>query len=217
MLSRMFGNHRQEDDSLFDMKFVMPAEDEPHEGTWLQWPHNHGSAAYDRNRQRLERYEESWIQMTLALHVGEMVHIIVYDQAALNHVKSQLTQRNNCNMTNIDFHVWPTNDVWIRDNGPVFVLEQKRDKEDTCVVTDWGFNGWGNKSDYEKDNEIPRQVARALGFQHLTVPMINEGGSIEVHGETIVYTKQESKSRMEPSGCRALLFKIFGRDQLYLA
>ena len=54
--------------------YEMPFEEEEHEGTWLQWPHNNG---WDPNH--IQRYEETWIQMTEALHTGERVHIIVWN------------------------------------------------------------------------------------------------------------------------------------------
>lgn len=60
-----------------DVLFRMPGEHEPHEGTWLQWPHNYGQ---NRWRNLVRRYDESWIRMTLALHTGERVRIITYNE-----------------------------------------------------------------------------------------------------------------------------------------
>jgi agmatine deiminase len=52
----------------------MPAIEERHEGTWLQWPHHstHGTAY--RNR-----LDATWVAMTKALVDGEKVHIIAYN------------------------------------------------------------------------------------------------------------------------------------------
>jgi agmatine deiminase len=167
--------------------FTMPPEEDPHEGTWLQWPHNEGRTKYDRKRKRLERYEESWIQMSLALHTGERVHIVVYDQSALERVRGILSQRG-CDMTKIDLFAWPTNDVWVRDNGPVFVFDQKNDLH----ITDWAFNGWGGKVDFDDCNQIPRRVAQALDLPITTIPMVNEGGSVEVDGHGTLMAKRSS-------------------------
>jgi agmatine deiminase len=41
-------------------------------------------------------------------------------------------------MSQIEFFVYPTDDVWTRDNGPVFVF----DKDGNLIVEDWIFNGW---------------------------------------------------------------------------
>jgi agmatine deiminase len=164
---------------------VMPSEEEPHQGTWLQWPHNH-----DKYRpQQVQRYQESWIQMTLALHSGERVHLIVYNEPQQAQVQALLIARS-CDMTQIDFYCWPTNDVWIRDNGPVFCW----DHLEQLHVTNWGFNAWGHKYKFpfELDNEIPRLVAEALQLPLTTVPMINEGGSVELDGNGTLLAKKSS-------------------------
>jgi agmatine deiminase len=118
---------------LGDNVYTYPAEDTiRHEATWLQWPHNYGW-----DPQHEERYETIWIEMTKALHTGEKVRIIVYDEDHRTRVDSQLTE-NGVDMSQIEFFVYPTDDVWTRDNGPVFVF----DKDGNLIVEDWIFNGW---------------------------------------------------------------------------
>ena len=62
--------------------YYMPSEEDPHEGTWLQWPHDYGWD--DRH---VARYEATWVEMTQALHTGERVHIIVYDRGERRRVR----------------------------------------------------------------------------------------------------------------------------------
>ena len=112
--------------------FTYPAEDGPHEATWLQWPHDYGW-----DRRHVKRYEESWIQLTEALHTGERVRIIVYDEFERRRVRNLLRDRG-LTMSQIDIFEYPTDDVWIRDNGPMIVFNEKEE----AVVEDWGFNGW---------------------------------------------------------------------------
>ena len=88
-----------------DQIYVMPSEDEPHEGTWLQWPHNNGW-----DRRHVQRYEESWIQMAQALHKGERVHVIVYNTPHMSRVQT-LLRRRGLNMSKVDFWIQPTDDV----------------------------------------------------------------------------------------------------------
>ena len=59
-------------------QYSMPSEEGPHEGTWLQWPHNYtyGSGAED--------VEASWVAMTAALTEGERVHIIAYNAGEID-------------------------------------------------------------------------------------------------------------------------------------
>jgi agmatine deiminase len=181
----------------------MPSEEEPHEGTWLQWPHNYcfkqgNSNPLRRQNNKVQRYQESWIQMTLALHTGERVHIIVYNEEQRQSVQTLLVERD-CDMTQIDFYCWPTNDVWIRDNGPVFCWDNHNNhnnnntqNEQQLHVTNWGFNGWGGKYPSDLDNNIPSLVANALELPMTTIPMVNEGGSVELDGHGTLLAKRSS-------------------------
>ena len=163
--------------------FTYPAEDGPHEATWLQWPHDYG---WDPDH--VERYEESWVQLAEALHTGERVQIIVYDDGVqLKRVRNLLRKRG-LNMNNIDLYEYPTDDVWIRDNGPMFVYNDN----DELVVEDWQFNGWGEKADYWFDDYIPRDVSYELDLPLQRVRMVNEGGSIEVDGRGTLMAKRSS-------------------------
>lgn len=99
-----------------------------HEGTWLQWPHNYtyGSGA--------EEVESSWIEMTVALSVAERVHIIAYNEDEVSHI-STLLEGAQVDMSQVDIYVCPSDDFWVRDNGPMFV----EDEQGQWVVLDWGF------------------------------------------------------------------------------
>lgn len=165
-----------------DSVYTMPSEEEAHEGTWIQWPHNYGW-----DNRHVERLEETWVQMTEALHTGERVHVVAYDEVEEDRIHSLLDSRG-VDMTQIDFYTWPTDDVWVRDNGPVFVF----DKEDQLRITNWQFNGWGNKADHWFDSYIPLQVGNAINVPVTTVPMVNEGGSVEVDGRGTLMAKRSS-------------------------
>jgi agmatine deiminase len=162
----------------------MPAEEEEHEGTWLTWPHNYGW-----DSRHVQRYETMYVEIAKALHNGEKVHIIAYDATEQTRVSTLLRGRG-LNMTKIDFLVAKTDDVWARDNGPIFAYDRQTN---ALVVQDWRFNGWGNKADYWLDNAIPGHVSRSLaGMQLVNVNMVNEGGSFEVDGYGTFMAKKSS-------------------------
>ena len=125
--------------------------------------------------------------IALALHTGERVHIVVYNHHEKTRVAQTLHNRG-CDMTKIDFFVWQYEDVWIRDNGPIFVFDDKHQLN----VTDWGFNGWGGRFKYQQSDKIPKKVADALGLPCTTIPMINEGGSVEIDGKGTLMAKRSS-------------------------
>lgn len=162
--------------------YTMPDETQPHEGTWLQWPHHYQYGTTYRNR-----LDATWVAMTKALVASEKVHIIAYNATEKSRITSLL---NNAGipMTNIDFKIFQTNDVWVRDNGPIYV----KNASGQMIVQDWGFNGWGFKTPYSKDNVIPASVAtaQALPKVDLNKTMVLEGGAFEIDGNgTFLATK----------------------------
>lgn len=153
--------------------YRMPGEDLPHEGTWLQWPHNNLYGPFYQ-----DDVQSTFVGMASALQAGEKVHIIAYDATHQAQIEVAL---NNASvpMTNIDFYIYPTNDVWVRDNGPIFVY----DSTDALVMLDWGFNGWGNDAPYNLCDDIPQLISadNQLPVIDLSV-MVLEGGAIEHDG-----------------------------------
>ena len=167
-----------------DAFFVMPEEEHPHEGTWLQWPHDYG---WDPHH--VKRYEASWVAMVKALHTGEKVHIIIYNDKEQERVHNLLNNKEGLEMSQIDFHVFPTDDVWVRDNGPIFVFDKD---DDQLCVSNWLFNAWGGKSEDYYDNYIPLKVGHALELPVIDIPMVHEGGSVEVDGRGTLLAKKSS-------------------------
>jgi len=159
--------------------FYMPAEWEKHKGTWLQWPHDDTHAG---NQVRLEHI---WLLMTEALHEHEMVHIVVPDERRREHVYQQ-SAYYGFDQNNIDLRVFPTNDVWVRDSGPIFLVNDKGE----LAATDWNFNGWGERYPYDKDTKIPAGIADMLSVPVFTAPITLEGGGVEVNGKgTLLATR----------------------------
>ena len=150
--------------------FHMPAEWQEHAATWLQWPHD------DTHPGTQVRLEHIWLAMTEALHQHEPVNIAVTDERAKDHLLGQLSFYGLDN--NIVIHVIPTDDVWSRDNGPIFLANDAGE----LAVTAWNFNGWGGRYPFQKDRLVPARVADLLGVSLFTAPIVLEGGAIEVNG-----------------------------------
>ena len=166
-------------------KYIMPPEEALHEGTWLQWPHNYG---YDYKH--IQRYEATWVQMTRELSHGENVHIIAYDEEEERRITVLLENDAQVNMDRISFLIAKTDDVWIRDNGPIFVRDLQEPSQ--LAVQNWLFDGWGEKADYHFCNEIPKQVGAHLNLPVIDINMVNEGGSIELDGKGTLMAKKSS-------------------------
>jgi agmatine deiminase len=154
-----------------DQGFAMPAEWERHEGTWLQWPH-------DDTREGAQMHlEHVWLAMTEVLHQHETVHIVVPDEVRRDHVHQQI-RYYGFDERAIEVHVFPTNDVWARDSGPIFLVND----DGELAATDWNFNGWGERYPYDKDTKVPAGIAEMSGVPLFSAPITLEGGGVEVNG-----------------------------------
>lgn len=164
--------------------YKMPEESAPHEGTWLQWPHKYQYGSTYQNR-----LDPTWVAMTKELVQSEKVHIIAYDGTEKDRIVRLLTGEG-VPLNNIDFKLYPTDDFWVRDNGPIYV----KDKNGKLFIQDWGFNGWGNKAQYSNCNTIPSKIAAASGIPKvdLNSVMINEGGSVEIDGNGVLMACKSS-------------------------
>lgn len=126
--------------------------------------------------------------MTKALISGEKVHIIVYDSGEQTRVRNKLTAAG-ISLANVSFLIRKTDDVWVRDNGPVFVY----DEDNRLRITDWGFNGWGYDAAYRKDDPVPTTVANALGIPRVDMnAIVLEGGAVVVDGQGVLMATRSS-------------------------
>jgi len=170
----------------------MPEETELHEGTWVQWPHNNLYGPWYRSD-----VESTFIEMTAALQTGENVHIVAYDSTELTYIENALANAG-VPLTSVDFFVFPNDDVWSRDNGPVFVYNQSNE----LTILDWGFNGWGGDTPYALCDVVPDSISRATGIPRIDLSgVVLEGGAIEHdgHGTMIATRSSVTHSSRNPS------------------
>lgn len=152
-----------------------PAEWEPQEAVWISWPHRQDlwrgglselSAAYARLVAAISPHAEVRINAAAALHPA--LHSLL----------------SGCRYRLFDH---PTNDVWARDHGGIFV----RRSDGGLQVADWAFNAWGGKfPPWDLDNAIPRCMADSLALPRLASSVVLEGGAIEGNGEGLVLTTE---------------------------
>lgn len=191
-----------------DISYSMPEESETHEATWLQWPHE-----YQYEDVYSDRLNDTWIAMTEALIGSEKVNIITYNEDEKEKIEEMLVEAE-VSLDNINFYIHATDDVWVRDNGPIFV----RDNSGKIVIQDWGFNGWGKKAAYNNCNSIPSKLAEDLNIESINLNslFINEGGSVEVDGNGTMLACKSSilnKNRnpeMTQSNAEAIFKKYLG-------
>ncbi len=85
-----------------------------------------------------------------------------------------------------------SNDSWIRDCGPTFVINDSGDVR----AIDWKFNAWGGLRGglyfpWDQDDLVGEKVAELERDDYYAPDFILEGGSIDVDGEgTVLVTEQ---------------------------
>lgn len=201
--------------------YFFPAEEDKHEGTWLAWPHKYaekqpyyfGEYGID-GEAYAETLEPVWLEITKALHTGETVHIIAYNEAEQQRIE-KLLEADEVDLSKIDFVIFETDDVWMRDTGPIFTIRNGEE----AVIADFTFDGYGNEIEsqfYAKDAEIPSKIADIKGFDCIDIDMVLEGGSVEVDGKgTLIAAKSsvvgtQRNTEMTVQEVEQYLKKYFG-------
>src|SRR5262245_19775976 len=167
-----------------ELGYHMPAEWELHEATWLSWPHKEESwpGAF-------EQVPEIFVEITKHLTESELVRINVADQAFSERVTS-LLRRGGVNLDAVRFHFNPTDDAWVRDHGPIYVVRDRGGKRERAI-NDWRYNAWGNKyPPYDKDDVVPSRIAAEMGETLFKPDIVMEGGSIDVNGRCTLITTE---------------------------
>jgi agmatine deiminase len=82
----------------------------------------------------------------------------------------------------------PIDDSWLRDSGPIFVL----DGDGRRAGVHFGFNSWGEKwVPWDRDAAVGGLLVDRLGDRRYDAPFVLEGGSVAVDGEGTVLTTEE--------------------------
>jgi agmatine deiminase len=116
----------------------------------------------------------------------EKVRILVESHAEESRSRAVL-RKAGATLEAVEFIPCPTNRVWTRDFGPIFVKNRRRE----IALTGWRFNGWAKYDDWRKDVLVPRVAAKHLGLPLFQPDMVLEGGSIDVNGAGLLLTTEE--------------------------
>ena len=166
--------------------YRMPAEWEPHEGTFLGWPHEltdwPGKFA-----------PIPWAFAEIVRHLArvEKVFLLVENAAAQTRVQNIL-KKSQVNLAAVHFLKIPTDRGWMRDSGPLCVNNAAGD----VAFNHFVFNGWAKYANHKKDAKVVARVNKTLK-RKLFLPerggrrVVLEGGSIDVNGRGTLLTTEE--------------------------
>ena len=187
--------------------FSMPAEWEPHEATWLGWPHNPTDWPG-----KLDTIRWVYGEIVRKLAPGEEVRILV-DSGVEERLARQRLARAGAALSRVRFVRHPTNRGWTRDSGPVFVRRGAGRRSETAIVH-FHFNAWAKYADFARDRRVPETAARLFAKRLFPARVgrrdfVLEGGGIEVNGRGTLLTTEEcylspgSRSATPAWGARA--------------
>jgi agmatine deiminase len=191
--------------------YRMPAEWAPHAATWLAWPHQRSD--WPGKFQPIP-----WVVAEIIRYLArnERVELIVCDEADEKRARSVLSRAdalidiNKITLSDegrgVRFHRWPTDRMWTRDSGAIFVTKpgpkETGEIEDSDLLRpiDFRFNAWAKYDNWMLDNQLPQRIAKVLKLAAVKAETQNngkpchfvlEGGSIDTNGHGTLLTTEE--------------------------
>jgi agmatine deiminase len=159
----------------------MPAEWEPHEATWLAWPH-------EKSDWPGKFAPIPWLYGEIVRHLArvERVRILVQDGDAADAAR-RILKKCHADLDAVEFFHHPTNRSWTRDYCPLFV----KNKAGEVAATHWRFNGWAKYDNNRDDAGTPAFIAGKSKVLRIETRLVLEGGSIDVNGAGKLLTTEE--------------------------
>ena len=157
-----------------------PAEWEHQAALLIAWPHE----ATDW-RDSLAAIEPVYIELVRATAAVQAAWILCQDAVHAERIIENLKQ-SGVDMHNVLPIIAAYNDTWVRDYGPICVLENG-----AAQLLDFRFDGWGGKFAADLDDHVNALLSGSgqLGQTPLTaMPQVLEGGSLETDGAGTLLT-----------------------------
>jgi len=202
--------------------YRMPAEWEPHESTWLAWPHFRGDWP---GKFEPIPWVYAEIVRTLARH--ERVDLIVNDANWEARARTVL-EKADALSDNVCFHHWRTDRVWMRDSGCIFLAPTADHADSGLLALHFQFNGWAKYPNYKLDEKNGERIGKAASVRIVQPFMVDrlgdrhrvvlEGGSIDVNGcgtlltteECLLSTTQQRNPSMDRAAYEQMFADYFG-------
>ncbi len=162
-------------------RWRMPAEWEPHEATWLAWPH-------EKTDWPGKFAAIPWLYGEIVRQLArvERVRILVEDAGA-EQAARRILKKCHADLEAVEFLYTATDRSWTRDYAPIFV----KNRAGEVAIAHFRFNGWAKYSNWQRDCAVPGFVAQKLGLPMFETGLVLEGGSIDVNGAGRMLTTEE--------------------------
>ncbi len=160
-----------------DTGFWLPEESEPHMRTFMQWPVS-----------RIVHPDPVFLDM-LQQAIADIANTVVEFEPVVMLVDAKFSTSTRGKLSS-KVELWdiPTDDLWCRDSGPLFV----RNETGALAVCQLNFNGWGNKQIHKNDGKIAKRVAKRLSLPIIDSGVVGEAGGIECDGDGTLIAHESS-------------------------
>lgn len=187
--------------------YLMPDEAGPHLRTFMQWPVNrkvHPDSLF------LDMLQDTIADIANAISDFEPV-VMMMDAGFVGKARKKLSGA---------VEIWeiPTDDLWCRDSGPVFVANPQGE----IAISHLNFNGWGAKQVHGNDGRIAARIAERLGLPLLDNGLVGEAGGVESDGAGTLIAHESSwinpnRNKGSKADIEALMLEAFGADAIIWA
>ncbi|MDV7142593.1 agmatine deiminase [Tropicimonas sp. TH_r6] len=159
--------------------FHMPGEDAPHSEIWMAWPERP-----DNWRNGAKPAQGCFVEVAKAIAGATPVTMTV-SAAQYDNARSRLPD-------NIRVVEMSTNDSWMRDIGPTYVVNGRGERRGV----QWDFNAWGGLVDglyfpWDRDDQVAGKICEIHRDASYRAGIILEGGSIHTDGDGTLFTNEE--------------------------
>lgn len=159
--------------------YRMPGEFEPQDKVWMVWPER-----CDNWRNGAKPAQKSYANVAKAINTVTPVTMCVSP--------GQYANCRNHLPAEIRVVEIATDDSWVRDSGPTFVINDQGEKR----AVDWEFNAWGGLVDglyfpWANDDAVAQKICEIENIDsYRTNGFVCEGGSFHVDGEGTLITTE---------------------------
>jgi len=166
------------------MKIInfLPPEWSPQSAVMLTWPHRESYWV-----DTLSAIDQVFTLTAREISLRQKVLITCLDRNHELHVKT-LLKKAGVDLKQVQIYIARANDIWVRDHGPITVLQNNQP-----LLSDFTITGWGYKYPADHDNLLTAHLYSVKAFNNVALKKIDmalEGGAIEVDGHgTLLTTK----------------------------
>ena len=191
--------------------FRMPGEWEKQKSVWIAWPYN------KNDWPGLYKFiPEVILEIIYKISKHQKVNLII--NTKIKSIKKILKSNK---IKNISFHKIKTDRIWLRDSGPIFLINRTIKKK---VILDFKFNAWAKYHNFSNDNKINNNISKVTKIQTIKPKIrlgkkirsiVMEGGAFDTNGDKSLLLTEEcllSKVQERNKGFKKKIMRISFQD-----